>query len=224
MTSDDMTSDDKTKKFENHRALMKAAKNALEVQIACNLSGVSMSYINAVKAVNASTDVTALRNEHPIMVLFLDKMAQLAGIQTEIPGYHNWYKAVEKIMRTYPELETVEDIQLFFPKFRMSEECKERITQIIAFSREIGITDKFLWALDYAHEWGNSDYVHLHSSSDCGSRSFTVIPMKCKHSGEAKVNPGGYRMCREEDERLYYMGMVFSNNAAGDGPGWSFHS
>jgi hypothetical protein len=216
---------EKTKRqFAAHRALMAAARNAIAVQDACNLSGVSMSYIEAVKAVNDSATDTTDRNHHPVLVMFLDKMAQLAGIVTNMTGYSATYREVERIATTYPALETLEDVQLFFPKLHMNEACEERVVQMLAFAKEKGITSRLIQALDYAHKWGRSDYVDFRTSFDCGPRSFSVIPRTCKHAGESRVNVGGYRVCQQEDPVLINMGMVYSDNADNEGPGWSFHS
>lgn len=54
-----------------------AARTALQVQDACNLSGVLRTWLECRDAVNAACDGTAARNTHPIHVLFANKVADL---------------------------------------------------------------------------------------------------------------------------------------------------
>lgn len=65
--------------------LQRAAQDALPVQDACNLSGVARSFLQAVAAVNEEAhrigEGTAWRNNHPIIRLYVDKLASLSGMQ-----------------------------------------------------------------------------------------------------------------------------------------------
>lgn len=58
-----------------------AARMALDVQDACNLTGVAYSFKNAIDAVcaraNQLGESTNWKNTHPIVTLFLLKMAEL---------------------------------------------------------------------------------------------------------------------------------------------------
>ena len=58
-----------------------AARNALAVQDACNLSGVLYTFVDAVSAIRdhgtALGEGTEYINAHPIVTLFLDKLADL---------------------------------------------------------------------------------------------------------------------------------------------------
>lgn len=63
--------------------LAEAARDALTVQDACNLSGVARAFVAALDAVweesrrqNAGTDFV---NRHPITRLYVDKLVSLAG-------------------------------------------------------------------------------------------------------------------------------------------------
>lgn len=62
-----------------------AAKDALLVQDACNLSGVLHSFSQAMEAINAAMrdagEGTDWRNNHPIVRLYVDKLASLCGMQ-----------------------------------------------------------------------------------------------------------------------------------------------
>jgi hypothetical protein len=59
-----------------------AAQTALDVQDACNLSGVVFTFAAVMKAIceraNQLGAGTEWKNQHPIVVLFLDKLADLA--------------------------------------------------------------------------------------------------------------------------------------------------
>lgn len=65
--------------------LQQAAKDALMCQNACNLSGVAHSFLQAVQAVNEGArridEGTDWRNNHPIIRLYVDKLASLCGMQ-----------------------------------------------------------------------------------------------------------------------------------------------
>ncbi len=70
---------------DTHPTLAELAETALQVQDACNLSGVVHSWSKVVSALwdhaHAGTleHNTGTVNTHPINVLFVDKLAQLAG-------------------------------------------------------------------------------------------------------------------------------------------------
>lgn len=62
--------------------LKDAAQAALDVQDACNLSGVAIAFAEVMRTICAYVDSgTEARNRHPIVRVWLDKMNQLAGIQ-----------------------------------------------------------------------------------------------------------------------------------------------
>lgn len=80
--------------------LQQAAKQALDVQDACNLSGIVCSFAQAMDAVNAeSTRLgrgTAWRNTHPIITLHLLKMAELNHCGSTL---HSSYDLAERECR-----------------------------------------------------------------------------------------------------------------------------
>lgn len=59
--------------------LQRAAQLALDVQDACNLSGVLRSWGEAQHAVFEAVNNTTDRNQHPIAVLFANKCASLTN-------------------------------------------------------------------------------------------------------------------------------------------------
>ena len=61
--------------------LKAAAQAALDVQDACNLSGVAIAFADVMKTLCAFVDNTSDRNNHPIARVWIDKLAHLAGIQ-----------------------------------------------------------------------------------------------------------------------------------------------
>lgn len=96
----DLTTDLKT-------ALSRAARNALQCQDACNLSGVGRSFADALDAINAASHVlshakrdggTRWKNRHPVVFLFVHKLADLAGCEPSLDGpYAEHSRACERM-------------------------------------------------------------------------------------------------------------------------------
>lgn len=63
------------------RTLKELAKEALDVQDACNLSGVAHGFARAMGDLGEHTKGTDERNRHPVAVLWADKIANLTGTQ-----------------------------------------------------------------------------------------------------------------------------------------------
>lgn len=83
----------------NTRTLAQLAREALNVQDACNLCGVAHGFARAMSDLDAYTRSTDERNTHPIAVLWADKIAQLTGTQhlgqnTVMRAYDAVYKLV----------------------------------------------------------------------------------------------------------------------------------
>lgn len=82
-----------------HENYQKAAKEALDCQNACNLSGVAFSFARSMQSIcdysNRYGKGTAWKNEHPIVKLYLEKMAQLNDSKQDISFLH--YQQVENI-------------------------------------------------------------------------------------------------------------------------------
>ena len=57
-------------------------QDALEVQDACNLSGVVHSFSKVMSSIMGDASNTHDVNRHPIAVLYADKIASLAGVQS----------------------------------------------------------------------------------------------------------------------------------------------
>ena len=83
-----------------------AAKSALEVQDACNIGGVSRTFAGAVAAVFGEAHLQGKGNDwvasHPIVTMFLLKMAELNGkIQctTMDPAYKAALEACQDIIQ-----------------------------------------------------------------------------------------------------------------------------
>jgi hypothetical protein len=64
------------------KTLKELAQEALAVQDACNLCGVAQSFARAMRDLGDYTKGTDERNQHPVTIVWLDKLNQLAGIQT----------------------------------------------------------------------------------------------------------------------------------------------
>jgi len=63
------------------RTLQELAREAYEVQDACNLSGVAHGFARALSDLRAHTSGTDETNTHPIAQLWADKIAHLTGTQ-----------------------------------------------------------------------------------------------------------------------------------------------
>jgi len=68
--------------------------NALAVQSACNLSGVVLSFAEAMKALCAECLDTDARNRHPIAVLFAAQVQHLTSHGNSIDYYHAYERAM----------------------------------------------------------------------------------------------------------------------------------
>lgn len=72
-------------------ALKRAAQDAMTVQDACNLSGVVHAFARAMTAVREATNGTSEANQHPIAVMFADKIMDLVGR----PNFEDYGKAYD---------------------------------------------------------------------------------------------------------------------------------
>lgn len=80
--------------------LKQAAQTALDVQNACNLSGVVFSFADCMRAVcETETGGTAARNRHPIAVLFANKIADLTGQFCDGDAFSAAYDACQTLAR-----------------------------------------------------------------------------------------------------------------------------
>lgn len=88
-----------------------AAKDAIAVQDAVNLSGVVHSFVDAVTAIwdeaHATGQGTSYVNHHPIVTLFLDKLADLNGGSLTLP--HNSYGEVMATVRAIASQDQSDD-------------------------------------------------------------------------------------------------------------------
>jgi hypothetical protein len=78
-----------------------AARTAIAVQDACNLSGVVHSFADAVSTIwdeaHRQGRGTEWVNTHPVVTLFLDKLADLNGYWFQCPQIGQAYDEVRKI-------------------------------------------------------------------------------------------------------------------------------
>lgn len=82
------------------RTLRELAQEALDVQDACNLSGVVHGFSRAMHDLCEHVHGTDARNRHPICVLWADKIAHLTGTQyAEFDVTDKAWQAVEKIAK-----------------------------------------------------------------------------------------------------------------------------
>lgn len=63
------------------KTLKQLAQEALDVQNACNLSGVAQSFARVMIDLGEHTKGTDERNTHPVAILWADKIAHLTGTQ-----------------------------------------------------------------------------------------------------------------------------------------------
>lgn len=63
------------------KTITQLAQEALDVQNACNLCGVAQAFARAMIDLGEHVKGTDARNQHPITILWVDKLASLAGTQ-----------------------------------------------------------------------------------------------------------------------------------------------
>lgn len=63
------------------RTLNELAREALQIQDACNLCGLAQRFASVQVELGKYCNGTTERNQHPVTILWLDKMNSLAGIQ-----------------------------------------------------------------------------------------------------------------------------------------------
>ena len=77
----------------------RAAKEALQVQDACNLSGVALSFVSAILAVKSEAAKQGRGaqwvSRHPIIFLFEDKIADLLG-RSHFDDLDRYHEATEE--------------------------------------------------------------------------------------------------------------------------------
>ena len=65
------------------KTIKELATDALNVQDACNLSGVVHGFARAMSDLAEHTSGTDERNSHPIVILWVDKLAHLSGYKQD---------------------------------------------------------------------------------------------------------------------------------------------
>lgn len=80
------------------RTLKELAKEALDVQDACNLSGVVHAFSRAMTDLGQHVQGTEARNRHPVAILYASKIASLTGCEDSAPYWdaYNWAQAQTK--------------------------------------------------------------------------------------------------------------------------------
>ncbi len=82
--------------------IQQAAKQALEIQDASNLSGVVFAFARAMQAIcDAPNSGTAERNQHPIVTMHLLKLCELNGCGSTLdPAYDRAETACKLLAET----------------------------------------------------------------------------------------------------------------------------
>jgi len=90
--------------------------NAIEVQNACNLSGVALSFAQVMCHINEEAQAcgqgTDWKNRHPIVRLWVDKLADLAGMRMDFVKIEHYVEALHECQRRVAEWETGEEVVL----------------------------------------------------------------------------------------------------------------
>ncbi len=103
--------------------LLLAYQHALQVQDACNLSGVLYDWARHMKVLrkvmwNTKKDQEWL-NSHPVNILFADKVASLVRMQDlsgdTVDRYHIAYIEAEKIVEEYSDQALIDALQAEVP-------------------------------------------------------------------------------------------------------------
>ncbi len=92
------------------KTLRDAAKAALDCQDACNLSGVVFTFAKAMQIIcdesNRRGEGTHWKNTHPVVILFVDKLADMSGarlINLESNSFSVAYAACKVFVETEPD-------------------------------------------------------------------------------------------------------------------------
>ncbi|OHD23790.1 MAG: hypothetical protein A2Y38_17010 [Spirochaetes bacterium GWB1_59_5] len=88
--------------MEEKDTIRELAREALQVQSACNPSGVLRSWMRAMttlQSLSSNSGTTWLR-QHPVMVAYADKMASLCGVQSLSSDSAIWsaFKQLEQMV------------------------------------------------------------------------------------------------------------------------------
>jgi len=90
-------------------------QNAIEIQFACNLSGVTFSFAEMMHRLcdetNACKQGTAWRNHHPLVILWVDKLADLANVRPA-GGMEAYSAALREAERRVADWDTAEEVLL----------------------------------------------------------------------------------------------------------------
>jgi len=104
-----MTNEERTKLNER---MKRHCRDAIQVQDACNLSGVTHSMIEAMESVcdmaHRLGEGTAWKNRHPVMVLFAAKVAHLAGLSDS--SLCDTYERAHRLCEAYTRGESAPEI------------------------------------------------------------------------------------------------------------------
>lgn len=80
------------------RTLRDLAREALQVQDACNISGVAHGFARAMSSLCDLGLATDERNRHPITILWVDKLAHLSGYRQDFSSHiSDAYAEVSKL-------------------------------------------------------------------------------------------------------------------------------
>lgn len=115
----------------DERTLEQLAEQALAVQDACNLCGVAQSFAAAMRRLMALGGTTEQINRNPITQVWVDKLAQLAGTQSESAWALGAYGAVQRLAEKgkEPPVEIAQAIAGL-----MNEDGRELLREVVSLS------------------------------------------------------------------------------------------
>lgn len=93
--------------------LKDAAQAAIDVQSACNLSGVVHSFSKAMTILRAHPECTGTdwANRHPVAVLFAIQIGHLSGIGVDVTDYNKHYEECERLAKEEDEAPTCHECE-----------------------------------------------------------------------------------------------------------------
>jgi hypothetical protein len=117
------------------------ARDAYNVQNACNLSGVIHSFAHVIVRVRTLLESegkggTDAVNQHPVCVMYADKIGHLTGHQAvggpAIEAAYDWYRAQVQAASRYEVVVIAPDggAMLVFGKYATYEEAHDRATDL----------------------------------------------------------------------------------------------
>lgn len=108
------------------KTMREAAQSALDVQDACNLSGVVHSFSKVVTILREQRDCngTTWVNEHPVSILYSAKIASLTGVAHIAEGFEKAWDECTKLASDDISLAAIREIARIHRAYDAADEAR----------------------------------------------------------------------------------------------------